>query len=285
VLVDTHTHVVSHDQDTYPFAPAELPTGAWYLDAAYDVDELLALMDGAGVDRVVLVQPSGAYSFDNRYVADAVAAHPDRCAGVCTIDIDPARVSGADAAAELRRWITGRGLHGVRVFALAFDGGDGWLADRATYPVWDEVRAGGAHPVVTIFGHQLGALDRLLTDLPDLAVSLDHCAFPDLSGGVEAGLAALVALAHHPGLHLKISSHVLESAAAAGADPADPVDVLAGAFGAERLMWGSDFSQTHDRPYAALADLGRHAARRLAPAARDQYLGGTALRLYPTLNR
>ena len=31
------------------------------------------------------------------------------------------------------------------------------------------------------------------------------------------------------------------------------------AFGAERLLWGSDYPQTHDRSYAALVELGRAA--------------------------
>jgi hypothetical protein len=44
-------------------------------------------------------------------------------------------------------------------------------------------------------------------------------------------------------------------------------------------MWGSDFSQTHDRPYAELVRFGRAAFADLPPEQAAECLGGTALRL------
>ena len=41
----------------------------------------------AGVDKAILVQASSAYAFDNSYVADAVAAHPERFTGVFSVDV------------------------------------------------------------------------------------------------------------------------------------------------------------------------------------------------------
>ena len=70
------------------------------------------------------------------------------------------------------------------------------------------------------------------------------------------GAAPLLALADHPGLHLKVTSHVLE---AAGAHAAAFVELLVDRFGAERLVWGSDYPQTHDRSYAELVSLGKEA--------------------------
>ena len=49
-------------------------------------------------------------------------------------------------------------------------------------------------------------------------------------------------------------------------------------FGAERLAWGSDYPQTHDRPYADLVALAEHACRNLSEPDRARVLGGTALR-------
>jgi len=72
---------------------------------------------------------------------------------------------------------------------------------------------------------------------------------------------------------------VLESVA----DPRDAVDRLAGVFGTHRLLWGSDFAQTHDRPYAELVEWGRSGASRLDDAGRAAFLGGTALRYWPEL--
>ncbi len=120
---------------------------------------------------------------------------------------------------------------------------------------------------------------------PGVPVVLDHCGFPDLRGGPPfTGAAPLLALAEHPGLHLKVTSHVLE---AAGAD--DPaaagafVEHLVAAFGAERLVWGSDYPQTHGRTYAELVALGRDACRALSDADQARVLGENALRLWPSL--
>ena len=65
--------------------------------------------------------------------------------------------------------------------------------------------------------------------------------------------------------------------------PAAFVEVLAQRFGADRLMWGSDYSQTHDRPYADCVALARRAADRLSAPQRDWFLGKTALAMWPEL--
>ena len=61
------------------------------------------------------------------------------------------------------------------------------------------------------------------------------------------------------------------------------VDRLAEAFGAERLVWGSDYPQTHDRTYAELVALGRDACAGLTGSDRARVLGENALRLWPQL--
>ena len=78
---------------------------------------------------------------------------------------------------------------------------------------------------------------------------------------------------------------MLEEAAApdAGGDARDLVDRLVDTFGAERLVWGSDYPQTHDRPYAGLVDLGCTRARASSDADRDLVLHANALRLWPAL--
>ena len=87
----------------------------------------------------------------------------------------------------------------------------------------------------------------------------------------------------YPNLHLKVTSGVLEAAEAGGHDPRDLVDRLVAEFGADRIVWGTDYPQTRDRPYADLVALGRHACERLSPGDTDLVLGGTAVRLWPEL--
>jgi len=49
------------------------------------------------------------------------------------------------------------------------------------------------------------------------------------------------------------------------------------------LMWGSDYPQTHDRTYAQLVALAQNTAEVLPPQAQADYLGETALKLWPEL--
>jgi L-fuconolactonase len=274
-MIDTHVHIVSKDLHAYPLSPAGLP-GAWYREAPHTAEELIDLMDACSVEKAVLVQPMGAYSFDNRYSADSARKHASRFVAACCIDVD-----ANDPAAELRYWVRGRGMQGVRMFALS-RGADSWLDDPRTYPLWEAASDFGAHVIVTILYHQLPQLKTVLEHFPDVSVSLDHCAFPPLAGPPWQAAEELFALAEHEKLHLKVSTHVLDSAAKTGR-PADFVGALAARFGHDRLMWGSDFSQTYDRPYSELVRLGRAAFSELPEEAQAACLAGTARRLWPAL--
>ena len=83
-------------------------------------------------------------------------------------------------------------------------------------------------------------------------------------------------------IHLKVTTNVIDAAAAAQGTARPFVKRLVAAFGAERLMWGSDFCQTHDRSYPELVRDGIEAFADLTSAQRDACLGGTAGRLWFT---
>ncbi len=61
------------------------------------------------------------------------------------------------------------------------------------------------------------------------------------------------------------------------------VEQLVSRFGAERVMWGSDFSQTHDRSYPELVALGRSAFAGLTEAQQQQCFVDTPRSLWPSL--
>ena len=253
-MVDGHTHVASTDTARYPLAPTGVGSD-WWQDGA-DVGSLLAAMDGAGVDRAVVVQAVGAYGYDCSYALDAVASAPDRLALVGAVDFD-AEVPELVGAA-------------VRVFAVG--GGmtspaPAWLDDGRADDVWRRCAEDGRGVVATVLEHHLAALEPLLEAWPGVAVALDHCAFspPD----------ALEPLARHGNLHLKVSTHVLQHSD----EPAALVRRLADAFGADRLCWGSDFPQSAGT-YVEMVELGRAAAADLDEHEAAAFLGGTATRLW-----
>jgi predicted TIM-barrel fold metal-dependent hydrolase len=276
MIVDAHIHLVSRDERAYPLNPSDL-SGPWYRKAPLPAEELLEQMGPAGVDRAIAVQPLGAYTYDNRYAVDSAQRHPERLVAVCCVDC-----RADDAPARLEHWVRERGARGVRVFALPQLGAPA-LDDARSLRVCERAAELDVPIVVTILGDQLAQLRRLLERLREPPVLLDHCGFPRLTGAPwERDAAELMALAEFPNLHLKVSTTVLDEAARAG-DPAQFVRALATRFGARRLLWGSDYPQTHDRSYPELAAFGRSAFSALRADDRAWALGGTALCLWPEL--
>jgi predicted TIM-barrel fold metal-dependent hydrolase len=281
--VDTHTHVVAADEAAYPLDPPQGMTAPWYRVDPCSVERLLALMGEAEVDRAVLVQGISAYGFDNRYTVDSARRFPKHCSSVVYLDLaagdpsnDPPGDPPSDAVGELRRLVREEGVRGLRWVAL---GETGLAEPRA---VWREVATLGIPVVMTVLADKLEELASTVPSLPGaIPLALDHCGFADFSSGIPDVLLALV---EFPTLHLKVSTIALDQLAIHG-DVRDGVAELAARFGADRLMWGSDYSQTHDRPYPELAEYARHAASRLDDDARAAFLTGTALALWPELGR
>ncbi|MCU1459249.1 MAG: amidohydrolase [Actinomycetia bacterium] len=271
MIVDTHTHVVSPDLHRYPLRPAE-EVAEWVREAPCSAAQLDDLMGESGVDRAVLVQAVGAYADDNRYALDAAELARDRYVAVAMID------AGNPEAAEQLEAVAARDAAGVRLVA-GTPGSSVALDDGVVLELARRARELGMAVVVATLAEGLPALLRLMEQAPDLELAVDHCGFPPYPD-----LGALLPLAAFPGLLLKVSTLNLDAGHAVDGDGgAALLGVLADAFGAERLMWGSNWSYTHDRPYPEIVEVARAASKGLGAHAQAQYLGGTALRHVPGL--
>jgi predicted TIM-barrel fold metal-dependent hydrolase len=278
VIVDTHVHIASTDRTRYPLRKG-IGINAWYERGVADVDTLLANMDRCGVDGAVLVQAHGAYAFDNNYCADARTVAPDRHVNVSIIDM-----TKHDRVEQLEHWNGARGMLGTRVLHLP-PPDPPWLDDRATEPFWQRAADLRVRTNVCLVRRDLPALGRLLEWAPDIAISLDHSGLVELPGtalGPDA-LEELLALARFPNLHLKVSTHVLAYSATVGQTPAQLVRTLADGYGARRLMWSSDWPNA-GLDYEPLVRRGIDSADLLDDDERAQYLGGTAVRIWPELH-
>src|SRR4051812_41951369 len=79
--VDCHAHVCG-PQSRYPYAAERL-----YTPPDASPADFRAMLDGLGVERGVLVQPS-IYATDNRALLDALAQDPARLRGVAVVPWD-----------------------------------------------------------------------------------------------------------------------------------------------------------------------------------------------------
>src|SRR5947207_14443313 len=111
-VIDIHQHIISNDVQRYPLAPVGGHQSDWSRSRPVSLPEMIAAMAAAGVGRSALVQASTCYGHDNSYVADAVAAHPDKFTGVFSVD-----VIAPDAAERMRYWRRKR-LAGLRIFSF-----------------------------------------------------------------------------------------------------------------------------------------------------------------------
>ena len=81
-IIDIHPHIVSPDTKKYPLDPLGGTQSTWSSERPTTYQMLLDAMDEAEVAKAAIVHSSTAYGYDNSYVADAVAAVPQRFTGV-----------------------------------------------------------------------------------------------------------------------------------------------------------------------------------------------------------
>lgn len=278
-IIDTHTHVISPDTERYPVDPIGGRQSEWSLAHPVDIDGLVRALDQAGIAKAVVVQASTVYGHDNRYVVEALKAHPDRFIGVYSID-----AMAPDAVEKIQHW-QGQGLSGFRLFTTGttMPGQADWLGHEDSYPAWAYAEEHDIPVCLQMTIQGLPALRRLLEQFPKARVLLDHCARPDLSDGKPYLAAkALFDLAEFPGVHLKLTHRALAASAKGKSTPAEFLDQLVGAYGAGRIAWGSNFPAAEGKLPDLLAQ-ARETVSSLSDADLELIFGGTAAKFYPAL--
>jgi L-fuconolactonase len=279
-IIDTHLHAISPDPATYPITPVGGHQSEWSLERPVDAPGVLRAMDDAGIVKAVLVQASTVYGHDNRYVVEAVRAHPDRFVGVYSID-----ALSADAVAQIDRW-QAAGLVGIRLFTTGstMPGQSEWLGHASSFDAWAHAEALGIPICLQMTMDGLPVLRSLLERFPKIRVLLDHCARPNLSDGPPYEAArALFDMASYPGVYLKLTNRTLAAAQDGRSNPAAFLEKLVAAFGADRIAWGSNFPAAKGK-LAELLGTARTVLSALAPAEQAMIFGGTAEIVYPELS-
>lgn len=278
MIVDTHVHIISSDEERYPLRPAAgfrmRGLRSWHREMPVSAEQLLEAMDGAGVDRAIVVQPFSAYGFDNSYHADGAARYPERLASICTVD-----PLAGDAAQRLRFWVKERGMQGLR---LTTNSDSARLDDPGADALWREAATLAIPICVLTTPDHWGEVQVQAERFSSVPILLDHVGG---SGGAESEeqIRALVALASLTNLSLKISTVNLAPQAARDEAGLQRWRRIVTAFGAERLLWGSNYPVSQEGSYADMVNLGRTSLPFLSVGERDQMLAGNALRFWTGL--
>lgn len=279
IVIDVHPHVIADDPARYPLAPLGGKQSDWSRTRPVSFEKMLAAMDEAGIAKSALVQASTSYGHDNSYVADAVAAHPERFTGVFSVD-----VSQPDAPERIKFWMRKR-LGGLRVFIAGHTATakDARLDDPRSFPAWECAAEAGLPVCVQVRANGLAQLETLLARFPSARILLDHMARPEIEEGPPYTAASrLLELARHKNLFLKLTTHNVREARQGKATPASFFSRVVKEFGAPRIAWGSNYPAS-EGTLAGLLGEAREALSSLTAAERDWIFFRTAQTLYPSL--
>jgi L-fuconolactonase len=280
MTIDSHPHVISTYTERYPNAPVGGHKSDWSRERPVSVEQMIAAMNEAGIAKSALVQASTCYGHDNSFLADAVAAHPERFTGVFSVD-----VLAPDAPEKIRYWVS-RKLSGMRLFTAGstMPNQADWVDDPRSFPAWECASELGIPVCMQMTVKALPQLVRMLERFPDAHVILDHLAKPTLSDGLPyPGATDVFRLADYKNLYLKITPRTVAEAQAGKASHATFFPMLVSKFGASRITWGSNYPAS-EGTLPELLKVSQKAFPMLPAADRDWIFAGTALSLYPVLS-
>ncbi len=250
-LFDTHAHFFTNDTARYPIDLTGAREGAEALTQRLQTNPATAeavfkLWDECGVTGGAAVQYNTVYKTDNRYTIDVADAHHDRVSAVLILN-----AAAPETPEQLRTLAARHHVSGLRLFGYPDEAGNyPWLDSEAALKTWDVAAAAGLHMIVMYAPGKpssaaLGRIVALAKRYPDTIIALDHCGWPGVEGGVHGTIGPEhLALVDVPNIRFKFTQINLNRFAETGIDPAAFVRLMVDTYGADRLMWGSDYGNT-----------------------------------------
>ncbi len=275
-IIDAHQHVWDlqiRDQDwiTGP--------GMAAIRRTFTLADLRPSALAAGVTATVLVQ-TVTDAAETPEMLSLAAADPLVAAVVGWTDLTCPAV--ADQLARLTAGPGGNYLAGIR-HQVQSEPDPNWLRRADVIRGLRAVAAAGLCYDLVVRPHQLPAATYAAAAVPGLIMVLDHAGKPPIASGVlEPWAQAIRAFAGQPNTVCKLSGLVTEAAPGAHTAAFTPfADVILSAFGAERMMFGSDWPVCLlARDYQSVVELAQQLAGGLSDAERSALFGATAGRVY-----
>lgn len=249
LVADAQIHVWRNEDAQHPWKP-EWRSYAHRGGISPAVEELIAEMDGNGVDRAILIPPSFAGD-DNTAALEAAIRHPDRFAVMGRISLT------APEQPDLMEWCSVPGMLGIR---LTFHRGEAaeWLADGTADWLWRAAEAASV-PVMAFTPGRVGQLAPVAGRFPGLRLVIDHAGLPTYPPPMpmEELVEEAAELARFPNVAVKASAFPCATTEPFPFPTAQRcVRRLVEAFGAERVFWGTDLTRLPCSYSEAVAYLG-----------------------------
>lgn len=275
--VDAHHHLWDLTVRARPWID---PTTMGPINRGFHVDELAPLASAAGIGRTVLVQTVGEVAETRDYLR--LAATSDLVAAV-TGWVDLTTPDVAETLAALAAGEGGDRLRGIR-HQVQSEPDPAWLTRPEVRSGLRAVgEAGLVYELLTV-PDQLPAAIQAARELPEVPFVLDHCSKPLIADDVlEPWATRIRELAALPNVTCKLSGLVTEADWDAWevATLRPYVRVVLEAFGADRVMFGSDWPVcTLATGYQRWVDTVDRLISEAGPDEQAAIWSGTATRVY-----
>ena len=199
-------------------------------------DDLKPHLARSGIDGTVLVQTLPSED-DTTFMLGLAARYAFIQAVVGWVDL-----KAADAPERIQMLAMHPKLKGLRPMLQDIPDDD-WIADPALAPAIDTMQRYNLSLDALVTPRHLSSLLVFANRFPNMPIVINHAAKPSIaSGDITLWKQNMTRLAAYPQIHCKLSGLVTEAALQwQVADLRPVVDHVLDAFGADRVMWGSDW--------------------------------------------
>lgn len=237
-IVDAQVHLWKAESEDWKWVPGMKPQ----MPEPFTIEKLVPLMDGAGVDRAVIVPPSWPGD-RNDYGLEAAKRYPSRFGVMGRIPL-----KNPQSAALLPKWKEQPGMLGVRLTFLGPAGA--WLNDGTPDWFWPEAEKADL-PVMFLTEGQSAKLAGVAERYPRLRLIADHMGVGGATireGRLDDAIGQTASLAKFSNVLVKLSAAPNYSAEPYPfRDFTSHIKRLFDAFGPRRCHWGTDMTNGFDK--------------------------------------
>lgn len=236
-IIDAQVHIWQADSAARPHIKEDASKPHQETPLTYE--RLLAEMNQTGVDRVILVPPSWD-GYRNDYALEAAQKYPGRFAVMGKLPLnEPA------SRVQVEHWLDQPGMKGFRI-SFRHSGTHAFLDDGTADWFWASCENYDI-PVMIFAPFAVAAIGKIAERHPRLRVIVDHMGLngqwkgKDLTPGVEL-LLSFARLANVAVKASCLTCYVAENYPFPTLHP--QIRRVVDAFGPQRVMWGTDLSQS-----------------------------------------
>ncbi|KAJ4891704.1 hypothetical protein Rs2_31452 [Raphanus sativus] len=279
-VIDSHLHIWASPQEaaTYPYFPGQEPT------LTGDVEFLLKNMEDARVDGALIVQPIN-HKFDHSLVTSVLRKYPSKFVGCCLAN--PAE--DGCGIKQLESLVLESNYKAVRFNPYLWPSGQKMTnaVGKAMFSKAGELGVPVGFMCMKGLHLHLAEIEELCTEFPKTTVLLDHagfCKVPE-NGEAKDTYTQLMELSRFPQVYVKFSALFRISRTGFPYQDLTPLlSQVVSNFGANRVMWGSDFPFVvlecgYKEAKEAVTIIAKQAS--LSSSDMDWILGKTVMQLFP----